>query len=964
MYIGKFVSLEVDSMDKPSEIITISDRDIISAIQENGWYIDKVEKTPERCLEAVKQDGRTLKSIPKNLHSVDLCFEAVKQNASAIKYVSKKVMTNEICIEAVRNDGTIIAYSPYIPDEFRTKKLYLEAIKQNGKALKYVPDKYKSESLCRIATEQNGLALEFVPKNILSKELFMLAVEQNGLALEYVPSKNRSKELCNVAVNNNALALEHVPDKFKKTELCNAAIKSSWKAFLYVPESMYTINNCLEIFERILSECDDPSEISYSDRSYVRAIANRLPDDINSDINIIRLERQLQVREFKRKYFDKETHRFITIEKTCYREDDEVKEFDLFVDFYNYLDADLKNANLHDYDFKEVCLADFNIEDAYINSDVLFEQHLYDDSFYAENVKDSDCNTQLMISAENEVVEAISVLHDNDFLSGATLNDTSYKIYYISDIHLNHKLLNAFPTNATELEVKMYIRQLVKEMIDTASDKSYDDYLLIAGDISFNFEISTLFYTELVKFWSPGQIVVVLGNHELWDFNRRGVTHSNLLTFDEIILQYRDLFSSLGICFLQNDLLLSDGTIISEEQLKSINQDELKHICLKSPFVILGGLGFSGLNSKFNATQGIYRQTIISLDEDIKQTNQFKFIYNKLKSVLGNDKVIILTHTPKENWSNEEYNRNWIYVNGHTHRNDYCCDEEKTFYSDNQIGYYSTNIGLKHFKLSKVYDIFKYYPDGIHPISREQYLDFNRGVKVKVTFNRTGTIHMLKNHNVYCFILEKQNTGKIYLLNGGAINNLEHNDINYYFVRMAYYSDAIRGIFSDYNQALKSISDSIKKIGGTGTIHGCIVDIDYFNHIFLNPEDGTVTPYYALSIIDKYSYPNVKALLLDQRIDLYNNYLKLLDGESENVKLLKGEIKAGTIEISRFIPDTDMYRPSRIMKSLQYLTEVNVIRIWNDRIFESQYQSKNKAKDLYTNNNDSLSLSVRRNRSN
>lgn len=949
-------------MDKPSGFMTISDRDIISAIQENGWYIDKVEKTNERCLEAVKQDGRTLKSIPKNLQSVDLCFEAVKQNALAIKYVSKKILTNDICIEAVRNNGRIIGYSSYIPDEFRTKKLYLEAIKQNGKALEYVPDKYKSESLCRIATKQNGLALEFVPKNILSKELFMLAVEQNGLSLEYVPSRNRSKELCNVAVNNNALALEHVPDKFKKTELCNAAVKSSWKAFIYVPENMYTINNCLEIFERILSECDNPSEISYSDRSYVRAIANRVPDDINSDINIIRMERQLQVREFKRKYFDKETHRFITIEKICYREDDEVKEFDLFVDFYNHLDADLKNANLHDYDFKEVNLANFNIEDAYINSDVLIEQHLYDDSFYAENVKDSDCNTKLMISAENEVVEAISVLHDIDLVSGATLNDTSYKINYISDIHLNHKLLNTFPTNATELEVKMYIRKLVKEMIDTASDKSYDDYLLIAGDISFNFEISTLFYTELVKFWSPGQIVVVLGNHELWDFNRRGVAHSNLLTLNEIILQYRDLFSSLGICFLQNELLLSDGTIISEEQLKSINQDELKHICLKSPFVILGGLGFSGLNSKFNATQGIYRQTIMSLDEDIKKTNQFNFIYNKVKSVLCNDKVIILTHTPKENWSNEDYNCNWIYVNGHSHRNDYCCDGEKTFYSDNQVGYYSTNIGLKHFKLSKVYDIFKYYPDGIYPISREQYLDFNRGVKIKVTFNRTGTIHMLKNNNVYCFILENQNTGKIYLLNGGTINNLEHNDLNYYFERIAYYSDAIRGIFSDYNQALKSISDSIKKIGGTGTIHGCIVDIDFFNHIYLNPEDGTVTPYFALSIIDKYIYPDVKALLLDRRIDLYNNYLKLLDGESENVKLLKGEIRAGSTEISRFIPDTYMYRPSRIMKSLQYLTEVNVIRLWNDRIFESQYQSKNQAKDLGTNN--TLSLSVRRNRSN
>lgn len=82
--------VEVDRMDKLSEIITISDRDIMSAIQEDGWYINKVEKTPERCLEAVKQNGRALQLVPKNLHSVVLCLEAVKQNASAIKYVSKK----------------------------------------------------------------------------------------------------------------------------------------------------------------------------------------------------------------------------------------------------------------------------------------------------------------------------------------------------------------------------------------------------------------------------------------------------------------------------------------------------------------------------------------------------------------------------------------------------------------------------------------------------------------------------------------------------------------------------------------------------------------------------------------------------------------------------------------------------------------------------------------------------------
>ena len=130
----------------------------------------------------------------------------------------------------------------------------------------------------------------------------------------------------------------------------------------------------------------------------------------------------------------------------------------------------------------------------------------------------------------------------------------------------------------------------------------------------------------------------------------------------------------------------------------------------------------------------------------------------------------------------------------------------------------------------------------------------------------------------------------------------------------------------------------------------------------MNPEDGTITPYFALSIVDKYIYPDVKALLLAQRKDLYENYMKLLDKENEDDKLLKGQIKPASIDISRFIPDTHMYRPSRIMKSLQYLTEVNVIRIWNDQIIEFQHQRKARVKDL--SNNDALLIPAKENKSN
>ncbi len=930
-------------MDVLTTVDITNDHDIMNAIQEDGCYIEHVDKTPERCFAAVKQNGLTLQIIPKAMHTADMCLEAVKQNGYAVRYVSSKVLTYEICLEAVKNKSRVLAY---IPEKFQTEELYFEAIKQDGRNLRYLPDIYKSDSICMKAILQNGRALEFVPNNIVSKELLEIAVKQNGLALEFVPNNRKSKALCIFSVNNNQLALEYIPDRFKTPELCTTAVCLDWRAFLFVPENMYTVDKCSEIFSRILSCYEGRDDIEDSDYSYIEEIIERLPDEINNDKQIIKLERQLKARYFKKKYFDKETLKFVTIEYICYKEEDETIEFDSFVEFYEHIDENLNNANLHDFDFKGINLKDYNIEGAYINSNVLVEQHLYDDAFYLANIKDCGFNVQLTPSAENEIVEAMAVLHDTDLISDIALNDNSHKVYYISDIHLNHKLINTFPSYATEMEVILYIRRLVKKMINTATDKTYDDFLLIAGDISFNFKISTIFYTELAKLWNPRKIVVILGNHELWDFNQYGTSSANTRTIDEIFQQYRDMFSSIGISFLQNDLILSNGTIISEEQLKSLDSDELKYICLKSSFVIFGGLGFSGLCSEFNAAQGIYRETIISLEEDIRQTERFEYIYNKVRMALEKEQVVVLTHTPKENWSNQSYCSNWTYVNGHTHRNDYCCSEEKTIYSDNQIGYRSTNIGLKHFNMSGVYDIFRYYSDGIYTISREQYFDFNRGVKINITFNREGIIHMLKKGNIYCFLFENSKLGKLYLLNGGAINNLEHSDINYYFERMSYYSDAIKELFSGYNHALRFISNSIKKIGGTGTVHGCIVDIDYFNHIYINPMDGKLTPYYALSIIDKYEYKDVATLLLQQRKDLYDNYLKLIRDKSEGIKLLKGKTKVEPVEISRFIPETYMYKPSRIMKSLQYLTEVNVIRIWNDAIMEHKTNNKLKAEDI------------------
>lgn len=785
----------------------------------------------------------------------------------------------------------------------------------------------------------------------------MSVVQRNGLDLEKVPSNRKNESICIAAVNNNALALEFVPNRFKTQELCFAAVRLDWRAFLHLPENMYSVDNCVEVFERILKLCNEGTIV---EGSYVRKIVGRLSDRINSNVEIIRLERLLRVRYFKAKLYDKSVGKFITKEYICYRNDDEVREFDTFSDFYSALDGNLENANLYDFGFIGINLKDYNIQGAYISSDVLVAQQLYDDSFYSANIRDNNSTSTMMLSVENETIEAVSILHESDIVSTVSLTESNRKIYYISDIHLNHKLLKKFPQHATEDEARCYISLLVKKMLTTVPDCSYLDwrsseYLLVAGDVSYNFEISSMFYKALAKQWRfTKRIIVVLGNHELWDFKQEGLAQSVTNSVDDIVAQYRALFDELKIGFLHNDMLLmtraSGGNdpihstrytgetvkFISEKEIALIEPEELKNICVKSSLMILGGLGFSGRNSAMNATNGIYRQAIDSLEKDIIQTKRFNDIYKKLGIVLEKEQVVILTHMPKENWSDEVYNKNWIYVNGHTHRNSYHCNDEKTIYSDNQIGYISQNVGLKHFYVSKYYDIFRHYTDGIHTISREQYVDFNRGSGIEMTFNRTGEVYMLKRKNTYCFLYKNPKTGTLYLLNGGMPNKLLYNDVNHYYDKMTYYTDAIKELFSQYHHSLKLISNSVKAIGGEGTVHGCIIDIDFNNHVYVNPVDGTITPYFALSIIDKWVYKNVASLLRARRQDIYKNYKHILENSDDGMKLLNGEMSAVNTEAIQFITETSMYKPSRVMRSLQYLTDANVIRIWNDKVFDIQ----------------------------
>lgn len=536
---------------------------------------------------------------------------------------------------------------------------------------------------------------------------------------------------------------------------------------------------------------------------------------------------------------------------------------------------------------------------------------------------------------QNENETALILQNSRDLTAEITKQDLStfdilfgYKcqrVHYISDIHLMHKIKNA------ECRSKEDVVYVIQKIVITITHEA-GSLLLINGDVASDFEIFQLFVKMLSRtLHSNTMVVFTLGNHELWSFHG--------LSMEKIVAKYRTLLNEYGMYLLHNDILFSDADkgihLIKHEELCEMNNSQIIECLRSARYVILGGLGFSGYNMEFNANNGIYRETIDRAME-IKESQKFEGLYNRLHYILSNKNTIILTHTPKKDWSSEaRHDKNFIYVSGHTHRNFFHDDGEYRVYSDNQIGYYNDSPHLKTFLIDNDYDCFADYNDGIFEITSEQYNDFYRGKNILMTFQReVNVLYMLKKNGYYCFIHESKR-GSLTILNGGAMKKLEGQSVQYYYDNMDAMIATIKTPFDKFVAFQNRIADVVKKIGGVGTIHGSIIDIDFYNHIYVNPVDLIVTGYWALDMINKVVYPSVPTLLEENCPKIFAEYVKLLDGDEKNLITLKQQ--TDIVLLSQVYLDTDIYKASREIKKMQKLSS-NILSSWYEDILSKKSQ--------------------------
>ncbi len=251
-------------------------------------------------------------------------------------------------------------------------------------------------------------------------------------------------------------------------------------------------------------------------------------------------------------------------------------------------------------------------------------------------------------------------------------------------------------------------------------------------------------------------------------------------------------------------------------------------------------------------------------------------------------------------------------------------------------------------------DPFFRLDNGIHNVSRE---DYKRFYSDKLTsFKYSGQVILIKKDGYYMFFLKTDD--KEYMLEGGTRHNISH-PLTYYYDNLTVYAKRVEKIFSKYFETLSKLAKEVRGIGGDGKIHGAIVDIDYFNHIYFEPATGSLKYYYAQDTQSRNVYNNLSSLLKDPTtasLGTKETHAKILKKFSKRKRgLLKNnshiELLVSPQHLNNLITENEkyvapikeegynkeMYYKSRIMNKVQYLYEHKVIRFWRDGVVENKY---------------------------
>lgn len=496
-----------------------------------------------------------------------------------------------------------------------------------------------------------------------------------------------------------------------------------------------------------------------------------------------------------------------------------------------------------------------------------------------------------------------------------------FHIYYISDLHLDNKK----DRNGNIIKIEETAEYLLEQIhCLIANINSNDNNLLVfLGDVSENLNLAYNFFKLLREVYS-GRIIYCLGNHECYGAHKKSK-------------EYAESFSQ-AICALKISIVGIEGKIFGIDKKNYLYPVRYKEDFYTMKYLLYCSTGCGIKDLSHSITFNEEKESKIARKQN-KQYHEVIELSKEFKIPL-----IVMTHfNPEAYLENIVYDKNIYYLCGHTHFN--IKKKDLNFYADAQIGYELIPCRCKELFIEEIPHVFENLEDGIHQVSLEDYYSFicrksSFSMKQpKSNSNYYGEIYMIKK-SIYYMFLNESSIGTLSILSGGQKRKASH-DLKYYYTHFdeqinlqCYY---LRDNWYDY---VKKLSEYVKSIGGTGHIHGTIIDIDFYNHIFINPIDKTIMPYYSPLITDghveRFAYKSIHALLVKHCPELLcneNKYavdfpLKYSLIEKNNIQLTQEENKIMDYQLNR-----------QFGHKIQRAIENNIISTWIDKTIEKRIET-------------------------
>lgn len=835
--------------------------------------------------------------------------------------IPTKLKTKEMILQVLIKEPSNLDYEPFFVDPILKPKL--------------TPRRLLDYELCLLACEKNGGNLTYVPDRYIDYELLEAAVTCptdwccDGLAAVLKDERHdraENQKLAMMAIEVNPLSLKLFPTEWKSDEVIRRAISSTcgYKESAYLLSDSTRVNpdggvrnflaeNTLaqdwdELIIRVEPLSEWPIEYvpkGFIDDNLVRLSLDVCPRSIGALFS--------NIGEIPRRYTSEQFLTEALLEKIVAADPSS----------YELLPDRIKKSN------KELqCFLPSQDE-----KPKTFVSHLIGKSSSRKNKQEAAADTIILVNSqpaktnypttENSLLAINSKEIEKHNLTKKPVKRGS--ICYISDIHIENQLDLVGKTAA---EVEEVLRSRIYKLSKTIDETA--ELIVFAGDISSSLELTKRFL-RLFASWRP--VLFIPGNHEL--FIPPNHEHSAVDPKAEQSAAL-DVFKNevkKDAVVLQNELFIchkrKKNFVVSESAILESTVDELKHVLDECSTIVLGGTGYAGNNPD---SPGCF----VAESDERESSMRFRAVYDKVLDAAGDKTVIVVTHMPIWDWSDYPYHKGWIYISGHTHKNQLLMEDGIAVLADNQVGYEKKPWRFKSFSIDVAWDPVSKLSDGVHEISHDAYDAFNRNREIQATLNREGQCYCLKRGNLFMFVIDI--SGKKYLLDGGNIRSLDCM-LSYYYDNMVEYARRVKRLFKPFHAVLEEISSIVQAYGGDGRIHGSIVDVDLLHHICLDPA-GTVSFYYAEKKGDWKRFDSFEDLLKSNNLffvprclgDSTENALAAVSNETKALMLPSSEMNSAAAKTTR-----ESYARSATISKVNYLTKNNVIRIWNDAVMRNQF---------------------------